>query len=56
MNAIRGGQNEVVELLLKEGADVNAESKTGQTALKLAADSLRKDVIEVLREHGARVQ
>ena len=54
MNAVRSGQGDVVELLIAEGADVNAISKTGQTALKLAADSLRKNVIEVLKEYGAK--
>jgi ankyrin repeat protein len=56
MNAVRNGQSAVVELLLKEGADVDARSKTGQTALKLAADSLRKDVVAVLTDYGAMQQ
>lgn len=56
MNAVRSGQAEVVEIRLREGADVDAISNTGQTALKLAADTLRKDFLAVLREYGAHKQ
>ena len=54
MNAARRGHRETVELLIANAADIEAESKNGETALKLAADSLRKDVVALLKDYGAR--
>jgi ankyrin repeat protein len=53
MNAAKWGHGEIVELLIKNGAEVNAESKSGETALKLSTDSLRKGAIDVLKMYGA---
>lgn len=50
------GYADVVELLLDKGADVNAKCGTGSgsTALQLADLNRYKDVVKLLREHGAR--
>jgi ankyrin repeat protein len=51
--ASQGGHAENIECLITEGADVNAKSKSGETALKFAEVSNRKDIMELLKEHGA---
>ncbi len=45
---------EVVELLLKNGADPNARSTAGETALSLARESPHKGVVAVLQQYGAK--
>ena len=52
--AAQGGQFENMECLITEGADVNAKSKSGETALKLAEVSNREDIVELLKEYGAK--
>ena len=52
--AAQGGPIENVACLIAEGADVNAKSKSGETALKFAESSNRKDIIELLKEYGAK--
>ena len=49
------GQVEAVNLLLREGADVNAKHPDGNTALHAAAFFGRPEVVKVLLEHGADV-
>lgn len=53
MNAARWGHNENVAILLAEGADINAKTKSGETALEFAEYSHHKDVVELLKIHGA---
>ena len=52
--AAQGGQVENIGCLIAEGADVNAKSKSGETALKLAEMSERKEIIDLLKENGAK--
>ena len=46
---------DVVRLLLKHGADVNARTNYGSTPLHAAAAKGRVEVVQVLLEHGAIV-
>jgi ankyrin repeat protein len=54
MLAAERGHKEVVELLLESGADVNAKSNIGWTALMLAAFNGHKEIVEILKSYGAR--
>ena len=53
--AAQKGHKEVAELLLANGADVNARNKYGDTPLHFAASAGSKDVVELLLAHGAEV-
>ncbi len=46
---------EAVKLLLDLGLDVNAQADTGRTALHGAAHKGRTDVIQLLADHGAKL-
>ncbi|HVZ23353.1 MAG TPA: ankyrin repeat domain-containing protein, partial [Vicinamibacterales bacterium] len=46
---------EAVKLLLELGVDVNAQAGTGRTAMHGAAHKGRTDVIQLLYDHGARL-
>ena len=54
--AAPSGQKEVVELLIAEGADVNAKMDNGRTALHWAALMGHKEVAELLIANGAVVK
>lgn len=45
---------EVVELLIQSGADVNAKNSKGETPLKWAIEGKKKEIIQLLRQHGAK--
>ncbi|MEM6752026.1 MAG: ankyrin repeat domain-containing protein [Cyanobacteria bacterium P01_C01_bin.38] len=49
--AVRG-KEEIVELLLKNGADVNIKNYRNETPLDVAAQQLRLDTVEILLENG----
>ena len=54
--AAAGGQNEIVELLIAKGADVNATDGDGDTPLHLAGNNTAtKEVAELLIAKGADV-
>jgi cytohesin len=59
--ACAGGQKDVVEILIANGADISAKTEKGDTALSVAkkeyelkGKSEHKDIIELLRTHGAK--
>jgi ankyrin repeat protein len=46
---------EAVKMLIELGLDVNAQADTGRTALHGAAHKGRADVIQILADHGAKL-
>ena len=52
--ATRSGRKDIVELLIAKGADVNVRTKGGRTPLDLAKRRGYTEIIELLREHGAK--
>jgi uncharacterized protein len=52
--AAAGGYGSTAELLIAEGANVNAETNEGLTPLGTAVLSDHQDVILLLKRHGAR--
>jgi hypothetical protein len=48
------GSLAIVEVLIEFGANVNAESKKGTSALSMAALHDKQDVVQYLRAHGAK--
>lgn len=51
MHAVQGYSEEIVEQLLKAGADPNAKNRSGETPLSLAGKD--EDMIALLRRYGA---
>ncbi|XP_025094753.1 tankyrase-1-like isoform X2 [Pomacea canaliculata] len=48
-------RKQVVELLIRKGANLNDKNKDYLTALHIAADKAHYDVMDVLLKHGAKV-
>jgi len=46
---------EAVKMLIDLGLDVNAQADTGRTALHGAAHKGRPDVVQILADHGAKL-
>ena len=46
--------HKIVETLIDAGADVNAKTEDGETALMHAENSAHAEIVEMLREAGAR--
>jgi hypothetical protein len=53
--ASRDSTKDVIEFLLKRGADVNMKAKGGYTALMTASRTRSKDIIELLLNYGSDV-
>ncbi len=54
MKAARNNKLELVNFLIKNGANVNAKSMDGSTALSLAVEKGHNDIINVLKSNGAK--
>jgi len=52
--ATANGRKEIVELFIREGADVNANSDNGGTPLDWAIEKKRTEVADLLRKYGAK--
>ena len=48
------GQNEIGELLIAEGADVNVKNDEGETPIDMAIRLKRTEAIDLLRKHGGK--
>ena len=55
MSAVHKGNKEVVEILLRAGADVNDKNEQGITALMSAVHKGNKEVVEILLSSGADI-
>jgi len=55
INAAANGRKDIVELLVKAGADVNAKDKHERSALMISVWNDRKDIIKLLLNAGADV-
>jgi len=54
IEASEKGYTEIVKLLLKAGADVNAEDGDGRTALILAKEQGYIEIVDLLKKAGAK--
>lgn len=52
--AAENGRITLVELLIAKGANVNAKAKKGVRPLALAGRTGDRDLIELLKRHGAK--
>jgi ankyrin repeat protein/beta-lactamase regulating signal transducer with metallopeptidase domain len=52
--AAKNGQKAVAELLISKDVDVNAKTRDGKTPMSLAKEKRHKEIIELLRKHGAK--
>jgi hypothetical protein len=48
------GTQEIASALISAGADVNLPDSTGKSPLKLATEKNRQDMIDLLKQHGAK--
>ena len=55
MAACRSGKNPLVKMLLDAGAEINAQTNDGETALMTAARWYNRKTIQLLIENGADV-
>ena len=53
--AAKGGQSEIVKLLLESGADANAAQESGGTPLLYAAEAGHQEIVKLLLDAGANV-
>lgn len=56
MEAASAGHVDIIALLLKHDADVNAQSSTGNTPLMYACAGGHEDAVRLLLERGANVE
>ena len=54
MWAVERGQSETVKALIDAGADANAETEEGKTALMIAAEQGRTEIVDIIKQAGAR--
>ncbi len=55
MEACQEGHLELVKYLIRCGANVNAQTGTGDTALTYACENGHTDVADVLMQHGGEM-
>ena len=53
-SAIANDHKEIAELLIAEGADVNAKVNDGRTPLDFTTDEKQTELADLLRKHGGK--
>ena len=53
-SATANDHKEIAELLIAEGADVNAKVNDGRTPLDFATDEKQTEIADLLRKHGGK--
>ena len=53
MHAAYAGNVELVGFLLQNGADPTAKNSEGKTPLAFAQETNNREILQLLREHGA---
>ena len=56
LQAVAGGHKEIVELLIDNGADVNAKMEDGRTPLDVAIKYKKTETADLLRKHGGKTK
>ena len=51
--AAQRGRRQAIQRLIRAGADVNARNNEGKTALTMAREQERTEIVELLGRHGA---
>jgi ankyrin repeat protein len=54
MEASSGGNAKVVKFLLAKGADINVKNSKGKTALVIAKDKGKTEIVGMLERAGAK--
>ncbi len=54
MDASAVGNYDVVDLLIKHGADINVKNNYGKTALYIATVNKKNDIVDLLKKYGAK--
>ncbi len=54
MSATWSGHAKVIKVFIEKGADVNAVDSKGRTALTIATDKKHSEIIEMLKQAGAK--
>ena len=52
--AVANGDKEIVELLIANGADVNAKTDAGETPLDWAIKNKHPETADLIRKHGGK--
>jgi ankyrin repeat protein len=53
MSAVGGGSVEMVKLILEKRPDLDSANDQGYTALRVAREAKRSDLVDLLESHGA---
>ena len=52
--AVGFGHNETAKLLIAKGANINTIDVDGETAIDRAVSEGKKEIVDLLREHGGK--
>jgi ankyrin repeat protein len=55
MSASKNGHRDIVDLLLKNGANLDSQQSDGWTSLMLASQNGHRDIVDLLLQNGVAV-